>query len=150
MADYASAASAFDQRAASRGFATPSMPTPRGAPCTAVRDGEWVIGPAGELWKCWDNVGDRAQIVGSVFDLAQADSAHTPYGAYDPFSDAECRECIALPVCMGGCAHHALEPGQRANRCGTFRFEHRAQMRAFIEHARTTQPQVLPMAGADG
>ena len=27
---------------------------------------------------------------------------------YDPFTDEGCRSCIALPTCMGGCAHHAM------------------------------------------
>lgn len=59
---------------------------------------------------------------------------------YDPFADTECRNCIALPVCMGGCAHHAMDPRQRANRCGTFRHTHREQVLAFVDAVEQDEP----------
>jgi uncharacterized protein len=51
---------------------------------------------------------------------------------YDPFNNDECCNCIALPVCMGGCAHHALDKIQHENRCGTFRHNYKDKILAFI------------------
>jgi uncharacterized protein len=134
MADYAREVDEFESLAYARGFGAPSVPRPTGAPCTAVRKGEWVIGPRGDLWKCWDSVGDPRQVLGNVLEIERAEAVvdDSPWLRYDPFDDPECTRCIALPVCMGGCAHHALEDGQRDNRCGTFRFNHKKEIREFI------------------
>jgi uncharacterized protein len=51
---------------------------------------------------------------------------------YDPFSDDECRSCPALPVCMGGCAYHAMDPRMRDSRCSTFRYRHEEQVRHLV------------------
>ena len=32
---------------------------------------------------------------------------------YDPFADEGCRSCIALPTCMGGCAHNQMTDPRR-------------------------------------
>lgn len=148
IADYSAAAGDFTGLATHLGLGSPSMPQPCGAPCTAVRENEWVVGPQGQLWKCWDNVGDEAHTVGTIFELNEGMQQPSAYDAYDPFRDAECMACIALPVCMGGCAHHAFEEGQRDNRCGTFRFEYRQQMRAFIEHRRRNGRRRIPVVSA--
>ncbi|PIE53636.1 hypothetical protein CSA37_00275 [Candidatus Fermentibacteria bacterium] len=34
--------------------------------------------------------------------------------AYDPFDLQKCRECIQLPICMGGCAKSAIDKSQTA------------------------------------
>jgi uncharacterized protein len=52
---------------------------------------------------------------------------------FDPFADEECRSCVALPVCMVGCAHHAMDPIQYENRCSTFRYTYREQIDMLIE-----------------
>lgn len=124
---------AFARLARRLGFAeAPSLPTPCGAPCTAVRDHEWVVGPRGELWKCWDSVGDFSQVLGNIKDVAAA-RVDNGWSRYDPFADPECTACIALPVCMGGCAHYGLDPAQRANRCGTFKHNHEQQIADLVD-----------------
>ncbi len=51
-----------------------------------------------------------------------------PWLGYDPFADDDCLSCIALPGCMGGCAHHDFH-GSREDRCGSFRLNHREKVR---------------------
>jgi hypothetical protein len=46
---------------------------------------------------------------------------------------------IALPVCMGGCAHHAMDLNQYENRCGTFRHTYREKILSFIEAAKSSE-----------
>jgi sulfatase maturation enzyme AslB (radical SAM superfamily) len=43
-----------------------------------------------------------------VGDINNVRSACQKWLKYDHFADSECRECIALPVRMRGCAHHAI------------------------------------------
>lgn len=114
----------FLEMAADLGFATPDLPRPVGAPCTAVRDNELVIGSRGEIYKCTETVGNPAEVVGNLLDWPRAGDRLMKWLTYDPFADDECRSCPALPVCMGGCAFHAMDARLRDSRCSTFRFGH--------------------------
>ena len=133
--DFALAAREFVLLAKRYGFATPSLPRPTGAPCTAVRANELVVGSKGELYKCWDSVGNWREVIGDIRDYQNPNGRIARWLKYDPFTNDECRSCIALPVCMGGCAHHAMEALQYENRCGTFRHTYREQVLDFVEAA---------------
>lgn len=127
-AHFAAVERRFFAVAAALGFGTPGLPRPVGAPCTAVRDNELVVGSRGELYKCTETVGDPAEVVGNLLSWPRAGDRRLRWLTYDPFADDECRTCPALPVCMGGCAYHAMDGGLRDSRCSTFRFTHREQI----------------------
>jgi uncharacterized protein len=140
--DYARAVLEFDELAARYGFGAPRLPKPAAAPCTAVRKNELVVGSEGELYKCWDSVGNALEVIGTIFDYKNSNGRLRKWLKYDPFSDAECRDCIALPVCMGGCAHHAMDLIQHENRCSTFRHTYREQVVAFVERTERSRDPV--------
>ncbi len=127
--EYAQAQLEFHQLARHRGFRTSALPMPGGTPCTAVRSTEVVVGPEGELWKCWEDVGDEQRRLGSVFDYGNTNDRLGPWLTYDPFSDPDCRSCIALPSCMGGCAVRQMFGAQRDDKCGSFRYHHEQLVR---------------------
>jgi uncharacterized protein len=133
--EFAEAERRFLALAREYGLSSPALPTPTGAPCTAVRANELVVGSRGELYKCWDTAGDHREVIGHIRDHNKLNSRLAKWLAYDPFANDECRGCIALPVCMGGCAHHAFDKLQYENRCGTFRHTYREQVREFIDFA---------------
>jgi uncharacterized protein len=115
----------FDRLASRYGFLKQSTPSRVGTPCTAVRATDLVVGSDGELWKCWDDIGDATATIGSVFDYQNAGGEHLdPWLSYDPFSDPHCSTCFALPGCMGGCAHHLFNSDDPTERCGAFRGNH--------------------------
>jgi len=114
------------------GLAAIGLPKPLSTPCTAVRRNEMVVGSKGELYKCWDSVGDKMEVIGDIRHYADTNGRLRKWLNYDPFSDPECKSCIALPVCMGGCAHHSMEISNRDNRCGTFRYTYQEQVDAFV------------------
>jgi uncharacterized protein len=144
-AEFARAAEEFTRLGMRYGFSSPSLPRPTGAPCTAVRANELVVGSKGELYKCWDSVGNHLEVVGHITNYKNPNGRLQKWLKYDPFADAECRSCIALPVCMGGCAHHAMDLLQHENRCGAFRHTYREQVLAFVESAkRTRKAGLLP------
>lgn len=129
-AEFADEEIAFERLAMRHGFSP--RPTPRaiGTPCTAVRASEVVVGPDGELWKCWDDIGDASAAIGSIFDYHAVDAHGVgQWLAYDPFGDDQCRACVALPSCMGGSAHHQFHSDDPSERCGSFRFNHRERVR---------------------
>ncbi len=133
--EFATVSRDFEQLAARYGFAGASLPRPTGAPCTAVRANELVVGSKGELYKCWDSVGSDFEIIGHIDDYQNTNGRLRKWMAYDPFRDDECRSCIALPVCMGGCAHHAMDLNLHDNRCGTFRHNYHDRVLDFVEAA---------------
>lgn len=79
--------------------------------CTANSCNRYVIGPEGEIYKCWEDVGKKNMIVGSVnndnpitnLNLIAQYSIGT-----DPFDDKECTQCSVLPICGGGCVNKRL------------------------------------------
>jgi uncharacterized protein len=123
----------FVATAAELGFASPGLPGPTGAPCTAVRDNELVVGSRGELYKCPQTVGDPREVIGNLSSWPETGNRLLKWLTYDPFADDECRSCSVLPVCMGGCAHHAMGALPGDARCETFRYNHAEQIRRQVE-----------------
>jgi len=130
----------FAERATALGFAGPTLPRPLGAPCTAVRANELIVGSRGELYKCVFSVGNPGETTGSIFDVHDPNGRLRKWLSYDPFADAECRGCIALPVCMGGCAHHAMDAKLYSNRCDSFRWTYREQVQAYAARRAAVTP----------
>ncbi|MGW4561044.1 radical SAM protein [Streptomyces sp. NPDC004561] len=138
-AEFAREERRFLDLAARYGLSAPGLPSPAGAPCTAVRANELVVGSRGELYKCWDSVGDKNEVIGDIRDYANPNGRLAKWLAYNPFQNQECRGCIALPVCMGGCAHHAFDDLLYENRCGTFRHTFQEQVSRFVDFAEGKQ-----------
>ena len=79
----------------------------------------WSVGidDAGNLQKCWEAV-DKADIsFGTARDWDPADPLATASNPDNltmylntaaPVPDEECRECVWLPLCVGGCPHKRL------------------------------------------
>jgi uncharacterized protein len=132
---FAAAEMEFTALAMRYGFGGPSVPQPTGTPCTAVRANELVVGSEGELYKCWDSVGNPNEVVGHITDYQNLNGRMQRWMKYDPFANEECQGCVALPVCMGGCAHHGMDIIQHENRCDTFRFNHHERVLAFVDAA---------------
>ncbi len=124
--DFAQVALEFNELARQHGFKSgpAELPKPTGSPCTAVRANELIVGADGELWKCWEEVGVKEAAHGDIRTYHEVDSRVRRWLTYDPFANEECKSCIALPVCMGGCVVHAFSERNYANRCGDFRFNH--------------------------
>src|SRR5207247_8207130 len=96
-AQFAEVETEFTALALRYGFAAVAVPQPTGAPCTAVRANELVVGSDGELYKCWDSVGNANEVVGHISDYRNTNGRMKRWLAYDPFADPECRNCVAMP-----------------------------------------------------
>lgn len=69
-----------------------------------------VIGPEGELYKCWNDVGKKERIYGYLDGKITNEQLLFRYlAASDPFDDKQCKECLLLPVCSGGCPYNRLK-----------------------------------------
>ena len=134
LPEFAEVERAFLGAAYERGLAKPTLPKPVATPCTAVHVNELVVGARGELYKCFDSVGDAREVVGHLRSWQDPNDRVLKWLRYDPFADEDCRSCIALPTCMGGCAHNQMtDPGD--SKCSTFRLTHRRQVEEYAAAA---------------
>ena len=125
----------FLARARRLGLASAELPQPIGSPCTAVRANELVVGARGELYKCVDSVGNQREVIGHLRSWRDPNDRVLKWLRYDPFTDEGCRSCIALPTCMGGCAHHAMLDRTGDSKCSTFRTTYREQVEEYAAAA---------------
>jgi len=83
--------------------------------CVASTHNKFVIGPEGELYKCWSDVGKPAMVIGNIYEdepvTNSALRAQYTIGI-DPYCDPDCLACSVLPICGGGCANMRLRAKQ--------------------------------------
>jgi len=73
------------------------------AGCGATAINFYVIGPEGELYKCWNHIGNKTKVVGSIFEPIHLNSLYIKYLMESCATDQECLHCKVLPICQGGC-----------------------------------------------
>jgi len=71
--------------------------------CVATTINGYVIGARGELYKCWNHVGESEKIVGNIGEDIKIDALYISYLTESFETDENCKECKVLPICMGGC-----------------------------------------------
>lgn len=81
--------------------------------CTADSNSSFVIGPKGEMYKCWVDLGKKEREIGSVTKQDLNLELISEYvSGTDKFNDAKCKDCFLFPVCDGGCGMFRLEKKQ--------------------------------------
>lgn len=73
--------------------------------CMMQQQNSFLIGPEGELYKCWHDLGKKDEMIGNISKL---DSIDTSVWANkminnDMLFDKECTSCVLFPSCNGGC-----------------------------------------------
>ena len=129
--EFSSREIAFYAHAIERGFAVELMPPQNIGICCAVSTHAFVIDPIGNLYKCWDEIGRNERSVGNVCNPLSLNKNAVRWLSYEP-SDAECRDCFAFPVCMGGCPNHSLHSGKKE--CASIRYNIMQRL-AFLERS---------------
>ena len=79
--------------------------------CVATSHNGFVVGPRGELYKCWEDVGDEQMVIGDVHEkepITDPELRALYALGTDAYDDPECLACNALPICGGGCANRRL------------------------------------------
>lgn len=94
--------------------------------CTLTKRCAYVVGPDGELYKCWDDVGIPEMVVGRIDDMTNWNNAliaRSMVGC-SYLDSPECKECFYFPVCDGGCHKIRLKnlmDGGNRDCCSYFR-----------------------------
>lgn len=73
--------------------------------CTMTKRNAYVIGPDGELYKCWNDVGVPELVIGNISSLLNWNMALVAEGMIGAsfLEDPKCEKCFFFPICDGGC-----------------------------------------------
>ncbi len=79
--------------------------------CCATRVSSYIIGPRGEIYKCWNDVSDEKKIIGYINQekLTNPELLYRYMVRTKWYMNSKCKECFFLPICNGNCAWYALK-----------------------------------------
>jgi len=101
----------LETHSAAQSAAPPAHPT-LATGCTATSLASFVIGPQGELYRCWNHVGDPEKVVGRLGEVETPSPLAIRYLLDGCANDPECRDCKVLPLCAGGCVEIRIQARQ--------------------------------------
>lgn len=94
------------EEAAISKLANRPIPSRRWTYCGLYNDNAFTISPMGEVYKCWEMVGDLRHRIGKLDkdgSMIDIPTAFFDWMAIDPVNENQCGMCKYLPVCGGGC-----------------------------------------------
>lgn len=102
----------------------------------------YVIDEDGDLYRCWEDCGDKSAAFGNVADFDSLTFGMNPKAtAYLESAwcgdDPECSVCPILPLCMGACPHRHMVSGKR--RCPWFKDDLDAYVLRLIDKKNNSQ-----------
>ena len=94
--------------------------------CGLNCDNNLTIEPNGDVYKCWEHVGEIDHKIGSVGENGQL--KNLSYNFYkwitrNPLNIEECRKCVYLPACGGGCGAVSYNKEQKYEASGCFKIK---------------------------
>jgi uncharacterized protein len=106
--------------------ALPAFPHMVTSGCTMTKRNAYVVGPDGELYKCWNDVGEPEEVIGNVSSFLNWNTALVAEGMVGAsyLEDPECQKCFFFPICDGGCAKMRMlnkRDGEKRDTCSYFK-----------------------------
>ena len=92
--------------------------------CGLYCDNSYTISPRGELYKCWEMVGDPKHRIGNIGSNGSVDNvsfAYYDWMTIDPLDNDDCRNCVYLPLCGGGCIMNSVKSTGSYHSSGCFK-----------------------------
>ena len=92
--------------AESNGFNRYPKPYRKWTYCGLYNDYNFTFSPIGDVYKCWEMVGDEQHRIGTIDDkgnLVNMTYSFYDWATIDPLQEEDCSNCAYLPVCGGGC-----------------------------------------------
>lgn len=78
--------------------------------CVATTKNALVIGPEGDIYKCWHDMGIKERLIGNINGEKPWNNnllARYMVGS-NHYDKKECQDCFFLPVCNGGCTQQRM------------------------------------------
>lgn len=94
--------------------------------CTMTKRNAYVIGPEGELYKCWNEVGNEKMVIGTIDSMLNWNMSLVAEGMTGSswLDDEKCKACFFFPICDGGCARTRMiskQDGIKRDTCSYFK-----------------------------
>lgn len=102
----------FYKKYSHRGYFFIAIPRSNVGICGAVRSSFYIIDPIGDLYKCWDDIGNKSEVIGTIANPDILSAKNIEWLSYNPLNDPRCKKCSILPVCMGGCPNNCIKRGE--------------------------------------
>jgi len=102
--------------------------------CCATQYNAYLIGPDGELYKCWNELGRPDRVIGNINDKKEMnkDLLLNYLSGLTMFDDECCKNCCLFFVCEGGC--HWIKINNYLNhRNNSFCYYAKANMSTYLE-----------------
>ncbi|MBO4618195.1 MAG: radical SAM protein [Lachnospiraceae bacterium] len=108
------------------GFDINTNPSRKNLFCGLYSDSSFTIAPTGDVYKCWDFVNDEKHKIGKIG--AGGEFLETSFAYYDwmtrnPYDIAECRNCVYLPACGGGCVGTSYDDTHEYHAAGCYKIK---------------------------
>ena len=114
------------EKVLARGFTVNKMaayPAPRINFCCVDYVNSFVVDNHGEIYRCWNHVGNLKYSSGNVNNLGENfGKNYLSWIQWNPIRHPKCRECNCLPLCMGGCPDAMRNAKDRQPICGTVKY----------------------------
>lgn len=97
----------FHELLRKEGYDWNDFPSRSGKGCMMHNIAGFVIGPQGEIYKCWNDIGIQEKVVGYIDKSELANSSlYIRYCAMSiPYNEI-CKNCRVFPICDGGCSYY--------------------------------------------
>ena len=94
--------------------------------CTLTKRNSYVVGPDGELYKCWNDVGDESEVCGFIDNFTDWNMSLIAEGMIGAsyLDDEKCKKCFYFPICDGGCPKVRVQnnrDGHKRDTCSYFK-----------------------------
>ena len=114
------------EKVLARGFAVNKMaayPAPRLNFCCVDYVNSFVVDNRGDIYRCWNHVGNLKYSSGNVNNVSEEfGKNYLSWIQWNPIKHPKCRECVCLPICMGGCHYHMRTSDDRQPVCGSVKY----------------------------
>ena len=114
------------EKVLARGFEMNKMaayPVPRVNFCCTDYVNSFVVDNHGEIYRCWNHVGNLKMSSGNVTDEnLTLEKNYLLWIQWNPIKHPKCRECECLPICMGGCPDAMRTSPDKQPVCGSVKY----------------------------
>jgi len=110
--DFSQIETGFYRLLLEHGFRIDRLPQPMSTFCMAQVVNSLLIDPDGDLYRCFNHVGDKEMKSGNIGeDINYNNPNFQRLFRFHPFEEETCRSCKFLPICMGGCPSRRIDRG---------------------------------------
>lgn len=97
-----------------------ALPVPFDTVCAAERLNAYVVGPAGDLYKCWNSLGRPEDAIGTLGGSVREEAS--AWMRFEAGADDQCGACKYLPICQGGCPDTQIRSHRQTKDCTRLRY----------------------------